>query len=192
MESAVIRGVGNKRSCDVCGGELKACQSAFGVVLTCQRCQGKFGYYYRRDGEVLTYPRVWGKLVAVVQEPEQDHQALERVGVRRAPSPPPVAIRETMVRGVVFSPTYYVFLAEDGTLRRVRLASIPEAPKSGGGGAETVEYHHRWNVDVLPRSGNPLQRSEEKVVHPAVRGTSGPRGKRLKKKGNANGKRSLG
>ncbi len=186
MESVTMLEVETAKPCEVCDGALKPSFSAFGVVLTCDRCQGKFGYYYRRDGEVLTYPRAWGKLVAVVQEPEGENAALRRSGVRRAPAPPPVAIAaEGLALSTVFSPTYYVFLADDGTIRRVRLACIPKPPAGDRGVPETVTHHHRWNVDILRPAGQPVGEVKRTVVVRRVAGTR--RRREARRKGGRNG-----
>ena len=94
------------RTCEVCGSsKLRKRHFPNNTVATCQSCGSSFDYYYRKDGRIFDYPTSWGKPIAVYYEPEGTTEADEDV-------------KGTFAEGE----SYYVFLSEDGTIRRARIS----------------------------------------------------------------------
>ena len=116
------------------------------TVHTCADCGTGWDYYFRKDGGLLSVPPSWGEVVAVVQE---------MTGARKIPSEhvaPEFPGDHYLIDESEF---YYVFRAEDGTIRRARIDSSPFGRgKRSRRVPDRVEHFHYWVVDVCPAAGN--------------------------------------
>ncbi len=131
------------RSCDVCQSTDLSGPSSSTVAQgwTCNRCGAESDYYYRIDGELFDVPPSWGRCIGVVFEPE----SVDRIAPEDLVNP---EIETHMVEGEL----YYIFQANDGTIRRARMG----CSRFGGDHKrpitlpEKVKFFHYWNVDVWP------------------------------------------
>jgi len=131
-----------QKTCDLCGDvRLRSMSKECPAALRCPRCESSYYFYFRQDGEVFTYPRSWGRVVSVIDEP-QDEAVYDEEGN-------PVPHEECMP---LFRSPYYFFVADDGTIRRACMREIPEPPAPPKGGKPKALFYLIWCVDVLPRS----------------------------------------
>src|SRR5262245_15625952 len=112
------------RVCDVCQKAVDGGSSgppSHWECWKCPNCGSNFVYNFRKDGEVFDVPRAWGRCVgsfywptSVGHYPDEDEPTDEEKQVENSNPldnmPPPI-------NGEV----YYVFQADDGTLRRAEV-----------------------------------------------------------------------
>ena len=137
-----------QKTCEVCGSQKMLTQrTGVGTMLTCKLCGSSFDYYYRQDGGLLDYPASWGRVIDVIYEPTGSHR-----------KPCEDSALDMWCEGDF----YYVFVADDGTIRRTRIDNHgcfddkTPRPKCV---PNSVNTYHAWVVDVLP-PGAATQRSE--------------------------------
>lgn len=137
------------RNCDVCQGtELSGPHSSdVGLGWTCNRCGAEFDIYVRLDGELFDVPTAWGRCIGVVFEPE----SVERIAPEDLVNP---EIETHDVRGEL----YYVFAADDGTIRRARMGwgRFDDDRARPTTLPERLKLFHFWSVDIWP----PARRAE--------------------------------
>lgn len=119
-----------------------------------------FGYYYRLDGELFTYPAAWGRCLGVLDDTELlqpiENFAEDEEGEGEGED---LRVRpETSYS--VYGENYYIFVADDGTIRRARISDgvfDADHPRPSSV-PEDVEVFHYWSVDVLPREAGKSSR----------------------------------
>jgi len=128
-----------KRTCEVCGHSKLRKSGGHGCIhLQCPKCESRSNHYYSKNGAAFGYPKVWGRLVAVIEAPEFE-EAYDEQGQ-------PIPVDE-----LIPFPTswYYIFVAEDGTIRRARYYEIPEVLSPAPHLPKGMAYYSRWDVDVV-------------------------------------------
>ena len=119
-------------ACDICGSALnEPAYGTFAIGCSCSKCGTTYDTYYRRDGGLIEVPPAWGRCVGVTHEPFSIEKN-EHFDVR--------------------GETYYIFQADDGSIRRVHIECIPfrdQTPRPPGL-PERIKYYHYLNVDVWP------------------------------------------
>jgi hypothetical protein len=130
--------------CEICKGSLKKEYLGVGLAFSCRSCGSQFTYYYTKDGTILNYPASWGRIIGPVYVPQtvNDRWAPQCVEDEECHDP---------MERVVYGMFYYIFQAEDGTIRRARIGGYPDSPRKAPPG---VQCHHDWSVDVLPRGSS--------------------------------------
>jgi hypothetical protein len=128
------------KQCECCGhNKLKTKFSCIGKIEDCPNCGSSFDSYYYKNGEPLTIPKHWGKCIAVMTEQHQwetFNQSSEDKEVDQV--------------GFLQNYQYYIFIAEDGTLRRARIESSWDPPIiQPKGTRKKLTSYHCWIVDIL-------------------------------------------
>ena len=131
------------RTCDVCQsvGLEGPSLGTFVQMWYCTKCGSEFEYFHRVDGELFDVPRSWGRCIGVVYATE----AVALVPQEHRVNPE----REVHI---IEAEYYYVFQADDGTIRRARMGCSPFGDKHRRPAdlPKRIQYFHYWNVDVWP------------------------------------------
>jgi hypothetical protein len=105
-------------------------------VVRCRDCGATWNFYFTKGGGIFTWPREWGRPIAILNSSEPEG-AFDEQGKPMEDCTPFLA-----------SP-YYVFVGEDGTIRRARMYEIPGFVTDGNE-PQRKHFHQEWCVDVLP------------------------------------------
>lgn len=128
--------------CECCGHKLNEEFSRIGKIASCDKCGSSFDFYFRKDGELLTVPKHWGKLVAVMTE----QSGWEDIDKSRK------GYEKSAFDGVFIEDQYYIFVSDDGTIRRAKLGFGWDTQFQQPKGAKKLTSYHCWVVDVCPCS----------------------------------------